>query len=53
MKKVFNIIDQDGDIYCAATSLEVAEAIIEKDVADGSLESGIIQETNLCDETDI
>jgi len=45
--KQYIIINQEGDIYCIADSQETANAIIEKDIASGDLESAIIQEAYL------
>ena len=48
MKKIYIIITALDDIYCAATSKEKAQKIIDMDIKSGSLDNGAkIHECNL------
>ena len=39
-KKIFVIVQEDGDLYCAAMSQELADQIIAEDTAKGDLQPG-------------
>lgn len=39
---VYIITDESGDIHAAATTYDMASAILEKDVADGQIKNGFI-----------
>jgi len=38
--KIFVIVQEDGDLYCAAVSQELADQIITEDTAKGDLQPG-------------
>jgi hypothetical protein len=49
-QKIHLIVQADGDIYCAATSWDLAQKIISEDIKKGDLEVGAFSfEANLFD----